>query len=148
MGEYSRIGWIVSAVYTANRMCGAKCLLLTGTGRSDRPAYSLRHGMKQPIGDNAARKFSEGFYSFLGNGRSIEQSFELGCNAIDLADSPGQAAGVRKLKVDLNAHQGIKIGRIDSCLVAARCLVSIWCGWTGEVFDCGREISRRYESSS
>ena len=67
-------------------------------------------GMKQPIGDSAARKFSEGLYDALGNGRSIEQSFGVGCNAIDLANSTGQAAGARKLKVDLNDHQGIPSG--------------------------------------
>jgi calcineurin-like phosphoesterase family protein len=45
-------------------------------------------GMKQAIGDRAAINFSKGFYRALGNGKSIEEAFEFGCNAIDLQSLP------------------------------------------------------------
>jgi Caspase domain/CHAT domain len=45
-------------------------------------------GMKQAIGDKAAIEFSRGFYDALGAGRSIDQAFEFGCNAIDLENIP------------------------------------------------------------
>jgi CHAT domain len=41
-------------------------------------------GMNQAIGDLAARKFSQGFYLGIGDGRSIEEAFSLGKNAIEL----------------------------------------------------------------
>jgi hypothetical protein len=43
-------------------------------------------GMKWAIGDQAAQEFSVGFYEALGAGKSIEDAFEWGCNAISLAD--------------------------------------------------------------
>jgi hypothetical protein len=41
-------------------------------------------GMNQAIGDIAARKFSQGFYRAIWDGRSIEEAFESGKNAIEL----------------------------------------------------------------
>lgn len=41
-------------------------------------------GMSQEIGDDAAIAFATGFYQGLGYGKSIEQSYRLGCNAIQL----------------------------------------------------------------
>lgn len=47
-------------------------------------------GMSEPISDIAAREFSIGFYEALGAGRTVEESFAVGRNAIsfklDLAD--------------------------------------------------------------
>jgi CHAT domain len=40
--------------------------------------------MNRAIGDLAARKFSKGFYLGIGDGRSIEEAFVLGKNAIEL----------------------------------------------------------------
>ncbi|MEM1394356.1 MAG: CHAT domain-containing protein [Cyanobacteria bacterium P01_H01_bin.150] len=45
-------------------------------------------GMNLAIGDNAAIKFAVGFYDGLGAGRDYQESFELGCNAIDLQNIP------------------------------------------------------------
>jgi len=42
-------------------------------------------GMKQEIGDLAAIEFSVGFYDSLASGYSIEQAYEFGCNAIQIA---------------------------------------------------------------
>jgi tetratricopeptide (TPR) repeat protein len=39
-------------------------------------------GMKEAIGDDAAIVFSIGFYDALGAGRSVEDAYKFGCNAI------------------------------------------------------------------
>ncbi|MEH2444589.1 MAG: CHAT domain-containing protein [Nostoc sp.] len=39
-------------------------------------------GMNKVIGDKAAIKFSIGFYDALGAGRSVEEAYKFGCNAI------------------------------------------------------------------
>ncbi len=41
-------------------------------------------GMSKAIGDNAAIKFSVGFYAALGAGRDFKFAYKLGCNAIRL----------------------------------------------------------------
>lgn len=41
-------------------------------------------GMSKEIGDNAAIKFSVGFYAALGAGRPVKFAYRLGCNAIRL----------------------------------------------------------------
>jgi hypothetical protein len=41
-------------------------------------------GMSEKIGDNAAIKFSVGFYAALGAGRPFKFAYQLGCNAIQL----------------------------------------------------------------
>ena len=43
-------------------------------------------GMNQAIGDEAARIFAQGFYRGIWAGSSIEEAFEAGKNAIDLAN--------------------------------------------------------------
>ena len=43
-------------------------------------------GMSQAIGDRAAIEFAVGFYTALGAGKTIEFAYEIGCNAIQLAD--------------------------------------------------------------
>jgi predicted transcriptional regulator len=45
-------------------------------------------GMGAAIGDQAAIKFSQGFYDGIGHGRSFVDAFELGRNAIDLRGIP------------------------------------------------------------
>jgi hypothetical protein len=45
-------------------------------------------GMNQMIGDRAAIEFAVGFYDALGAGRSYEDSFNFGCNAIALKGIP------------------------------------------------------------
>ena len=54
-------------------------------------------GMSQDIGDEAAIEFSSGFYRALGNGSSYEEAYQLGCNAISLANIPeAQKPQIRK----------------------------------------------------
>jgi hypothetical protein len=45
-------------------------------------------GMNRAIGDLAARKFSQGFYRAIWDGRSIEEAFASGKNAIELDGIP------------------------------------------------------------
>jgi hypothetical protein len=45
-------------------------------------------GMKQAIGDRAAIEFAIGFYDGLLGGRSVKDSYFLGCNAIKIAGIP------------------------------------------------------------
>jgi hypothetical protein len=43
-------------------------------------------GMSESIGDDAAIEFAIGFYTAVGAGKSYEFAYEMGCNAIKLAD--------------------------------------------------------------
>jgi pterin-4a-carbinolamine dehydratase len=45
-------------------------------------------GMSKAIGDQAAIHFSTGFYTALGAGETIRFSYDLGCNAMQLAGIP------------------------------------------------------------
>ncbi|CAK8723976.1 hypothetical protein GCAAIG_13920 [Candidatus Electronema halotolerans] len=45
-------------------------------------------GMKKAVGDDAAVEFAAGFYNALGFGKSIEQAFAFGKNAVQLYDLP------------------------------------------------------------
>ncbi|MCI5126687.1 MAG: CHAT domain-containing protein, partial [Candidatus Electrothrix sp. AR5] len=51
-------------------------------------------GMKNSITDEAAREFSVGFYDAAGAGRSYEEAFDFGCNAIQLFGIPEHATPV------------------------------------------------------
>lgn len=45
-------------------------------------------GMRSAIDDEAAILFASGFYDGLGAGRTVEQAFKIGCNAIQFYDLP------------------------------------------------------------
>jgi len=51
-------------------------------------------GMNQAIGDQAARKFAEGFYRAIWDDRSIEEAFNSGVNAIKLEGIPEELTPV------------------------------------------------------
>jgi len=53
-------------------------------------------GMHQPIGDKAAILFAEGFYDALGAGKSYEEAYKVGCNAIALEGIPEHQIPVLK----------------------------------------------------
>lgn len=59
-------------------------------------------GMKTAVTDDAALEFAIGFYDALGAGRSIEEAFQFGCNAIALKGIPEHLIPVLKKK-DLTA---------------------------------------------
>ena len=53
-------------------------------------------GMKEGISDDAAIPFSIGFYDALGAGKTIEEAYRFGCNAIDLHGLPEQLVPILK----------------------------------------------------
>ena len=55
-------------------------------------------GMNQSIGDKAAIEFATGFYEALTSGRNYQDSFGLGCNAIDLKNIPESQTPQFKIK--------------------------------------------------
>ena len=55
-------------------------------------------GMRAAVSDDAAIEFAVGFYDALGAGRSIEQAFEFGRNAIALRGIPEHLAPILKKK--------------------------------------------------
>jgi len=68
-------------------------------------------GMSQAIGDDAAIEFSVGFYTALGAGGSVEFAFEMGCNAIQLADFPGHLTPVLYVKKSLQSQHPLNEDR-------------------------------------
>ena len=82
-------------------------------------------GMNQPIGDKAAIEFAVGFYNALGAGRIVEEAYEFGCNAIQMAGiSEYQTPILRKspnltslpVQVDLEAHSAASSEKTPSRL--------------------------------
>ena len=61
-------------------------------------------GMNQTIGDRAAIKFAGAFYQGLGNELSIEDAYELGRVAIQLAGIPESLTPVIKIKLNLTVE--------------------------------------------
>jgi hypothetical protein len=64
-------------------------------------------GMNNPIGDRAAIEFAVGFYDALGAGRSYQDAFKFGCNAIDLQGIPESAIPVLKHKFKKSSPLGL-----------------------------------------
>jgi hypothetical protein len=70
-----------------------RCVVLNAC-YSEAQAQAIRQhipfvvGMNQAIGDRAAIEFATGFYDGLGAGRTIEDSFEMGCATLDLESIP------------------------------------------------------------
>jgi hypothetical protein len=54
--------------------------------------------MKADVSDGAAREFAVGFYDAIGAGKSIEDAFRFGCNAIALKGIPEHLVPVLKKK--------------------------------------------------
>lgn len=51
-------------------------------------------GMKQAVGDNAAREFAVGFYDALGAGKTVEFAYKMGCVSISMAGIPEELTPV------------------------------------------------------
>src|SRR5262249_42788382 len=67
-----------------------KCVVLNACYSKVQADALRRHidytiGMTDKIGNEAAIKFSEGFYDAIGAERPIEDAYRLGCNSIELA---------------------------------------------------------------
>lgn len=63
-------------------------------------------GMSKDIGVQAANTFSERFYSAIGYGRSVQEAFDLGCNALLLTGIPEETTP------QLKTHPGISASEI------------------------------------
>jgi hypothetical protein len=64
-----------------------ECVILSACYSEDQATAISRHinyviGMRKEISDKAAIEFSVGFYDALGAGKSVEEAFKFGCNAI------------------------------------------------------------------
>jgi len=55
-------------------------------------------GMRQGLTDKASIEFAIGFYDALGAGRTFEEAFEFGCNAIELYHIPESSVPILKKK--------------------------------------------------
>jgi hypothetical protein len=68
---------------------GLECVVLNACYSEEQANSIVQHisyvvGMSQAIRDDAAISFATGFYRALAHGRSIEEAYKLGCNAIHL----------------------------------------------------------------
>ena len=84
---------------------GIKCVILNACYSETQAKAIGKHipfviGMKKEIGDKAAIEFSAGFYNGIGAGESVEQAYNLGCNAIELQSIPEHLTPVLKKKSD------------------------------------------------
>jgi hypothetical protein len=66
-----------------------ECIVLNACYSASQAKAILKHinyviGMRKEIKDKAAIEFAVGFYDALGAGRSVEEAFKFGCNAIQL----------------------------------------------------------------
>jgi pterin-4a-carbinolamine dehydratase len=72
---------------------GLECVLLNACYSKFQAEAIIQHipyviGMSKAVGDRAAIVFSTGFYTALGAGETIRFSYNLGCNAMQLAGIP------------------------------------------------------------
>jgi hypothetical protein len=70
-----------------------ECVLLNACYSEEQATAIYQHidcvvGMNQAIGDQAAIKFSVGFYTALAAGRNYQDCFQMGCTSIDLQGIP------------------------------------------------------------
>ncbi|MEG4499520.1 AAA-like domain-containing protein, partial [Microcoleus sp. F10-C6] len=84
-----------------------ECVILNACYSEVQAAAITRHipyviGMKQAVGDNAAREFAVGFYDTLAAGESIEFAYKLGCVSISMAGIPEELTPVLKKKSDFS----------------------------------------------
>ncbi len=69
-------------------------------------------GMNAAIKDNAAIQFSMGFYDALGAGRTIEDAYKFGCNAIQLENNHDEVTN-RGVVLPTNDHEATTSNAID-----------------------------------
>ncbi|MEG4070856.1 AAA-like domain-containing protein [Microcoleus sp. Pol11C2] len=84
-----------------------ECVILNACYSEVQAGAIARHipyviGMKQAVGDNAAREFAVGFYDTLAAGESIEFAYKLGCVSISMAGIPEELTPVLKKKSDFS----------------------------------------------
>jgi hypothetical protein len=80
-----------------------ECVILSACYSAPQAAAISKHirsviGMRKEISDETAIEFSVGFYDALGAGKSVEEAFKFGCNAIQLYNLPNHLIPVLKKK--------------------------------------------------
>ncbi|BAY91212.1 MULTISPECIES: CHAT domain-containing protein [unclassified Tolypothrix] len=80
-----------------------ECVLLNACYSEEQATAIHQHidcvvGMNQAIGDQAAIKFSIGFYTAFGAGMNYEDCFQMGCTSIDLQGIPEYATPEIKIR--------------------------------------------------
>src|SRR5208282_5859583 len=80
-----------------------ECVILNACHSDSQAEAIAKHipyvvGMKAAISDAAATEFAVGFYDALGAGKSIEEAFRFGCNAIALRAIPENLTPVLRKK--------------------------------------------------
>ena len=70
-------------------------------------------GMNAAIKDDAAIQFSMGFYDALGAGRTIEDAYKFGCNAIQLEDNHHDEAANRGVVLPTSDNETTTANAID-----------------------------------
>ncbi|MBF2089820.1 MAG: CHAT domain-containing protein [Synechococcales cyanobacterium K44_A2020_017] len=83
-----------------------ECVILSGCYSSKQAESIAKHisyviGMNHQVEDVSAIEFSVGFYGAIGAGRDIQTSYELGCNALKLANIMDPEVPILKRKIDL-----------------------------------------------
>jgi AAA-like domain/CHAT domain len=83
------------------------CVVLNACYSEDQAKEIIQYipyviGMKQAIGDDAARQFSQGFYRAIWADRSIEDAFASGVNAIELQGIPEELTPVLLKRSELS----------------------------------------------
>ncbi|MEG3917759.1 AAA-like domain-containing protein [Microcoleus sp. T3_A4] len=84
-----------------------ECVILNACYSEVQAEAIARHipyviGMKQTLGDNAARVFAVGFYDTLAAGESIERAYKLGCVSISMAGISEEPTPILKKKSDFS----------------------------------------------
>jgi len=88
---------------------GVECVVLNACYSDVQAKAIAQHidyvvGMSQAVGDTAARKFAVGFYDGLGAGWSFEDSYGLGCNAIETAGIPEELTPILQKKSEASSQ--------------------------------------------
>ncbi len=90
-----------------------ECVVLNACYSQDQVSAISQHiayviGMKQGISDKAAMEFAVGFYDALGTGKTYEEAFQFGCNAIRLAGIPQHFVPMFKKKGDTEIYRSMQ----------------------------------------
>ena len=96
-----------------------KCVVLNACYSEVQAAAIVAHvdaviGMNQPIGDNAAICFAEGFYRGIGAGRDVEFAYKLGRNALELEGIPEEHIPVLRQKQQFDSASVFASSETDS----------------------------------
>jgi hypothetical protein len=81
-----------------------ECVILSACHSARQAVAINKHinyviGMRGEITDNAAVEFTVGFYDALGAGKTVEEAFKFGCNAVHLMSLPDFSIPVLKKRI-------------------------------------------------